>query len=306
VNKRVSSFEQYVLTFNTQATISHAEQLNLPLNMHFTEPGQPFFIEIETDDVEDPDGEGRGLFETFFAVATTQVDDEDDDDEPTTIKEKRTRPRVEVASTADRRPTKKRTSAQVVIKPTDAPSVTTSQHTLRRTSQVAVANISNDTQRTQASRTQTQYRSQHSDATARGERRSKTKSTTEPLFIPASQPELTQREQQVLQESGWGDGNIAYEDFEALMGDDGEEVDFDVSRNGGGGRSESVNVKFGQRKELELPSDGEPSDDSHKENDESGREEIPATQITMASVCPFSTSLTCSLTWSILELPPSF
>lgn len=77
-----------------QATTSLAASLNLPLNIHFTDPGQPLFIEIETDDLDEPDypqdedgedvdvddGSSR-IWECFFALATVRIEGEDEDED---------------------------------------------------------------------------------------------------------------------------------------------------------------------------------------------------------------------------------
>jgi hypothetical protein len=49
----------------------------------------------------------------------------------------------------------------------------------------------------------------------------------EPLFIPGTQ--LTQEEQSILRHTGLGDGDFG--DFEAMMQDEGEEVEFQPSQN---------------------------------------------------------------------------
>lgn len=77
-----------------QATTSLAASLNLPLNIHFTDPGQPLFIEIETDDLDEPDypqdedgedvdvddGSSR-IWECFFALATVRIEGEGEDED---------------------------------------------------------------------------------------------------------------------------------------------------------------------------------------------------------------------------------
>jgi hypothetical protein len=91
----------------------------------------------------------------------------------------------------------------------------------------------------------------------------------EPLFLQPSQ--LSQREQRVLKDSGWGDGTLAAEDFAAFMDADGEEVE----------------IGFSQPKDFKLPSDGEPAGDSSKEEmdaDGSFDDELSASQIPPGSV----------------------
>jgi hypothetical protein len=220
------------------------------VNLHFTEPGEPLFIEIETDEMEEPDGEGRGLFETFFAIATTRVDDDEDDDSPTNSGRDK-RAREESASIADRRPAKRRQSQQVVTKVANT-SVVASQATLRQASRAASAipppPPAAVPPRSQVPGTQA------------------TEKASEPLFLQPSQ--LSQREQEILQQSGWGDGAVDYDEFVAFMDDEGEEVN------------------PGRGDELVLPSDGE----AVSSKDDSGEEErLPATQVPTASVriCPF-------------------
>ncbi|KAJ7497250.1 Rad9-domain-containing protein [Mycena latifolia] len=181
------------------ATIAFAESMSLALELRFTDPAAPLFIDVEGDNAD-----------TLFVISTSQV------------------PGAPVPSQAPTNP-KKREREET---PRDFSRIKKSMKVVQRTDAASLAEAERASRSQSTSRTAgsmppppvppRSFRSHHeemSDAQMTpGPSRSR-----EPLFLPMSS-QLSAADEQIIRDTGLGIENMNTEELEMMLEGDGEEV----------------------------------------------------------------------------------
>ncbi|KAH8103973.1 Rad9-domain-containing protein [Cristinia sonorae] len=200
------------------AAIAFAESCNLTLDLRFTDPADPLFIEAE----------GADLYDTLFIISMSQVtgvtaSNNNTSHSRSTRQPTRKRPledsRTETASSSGRNTPllgsgKKR--PQKAIVPVEPSKMARATSSIRDSPAGSMPPPP-----VPASATRQILPSQRYPPHSQGAARQPTPQE-EPLFLPSSQ--LSQADQELIRESGLGIEDMNMDEFNAMMDDDGEEV----------------------------------------------------------------------------------
>ncbi|KAF7361933.1 hypothetical protein MVEN_00538300 [Mycena venus] len=192
------------------ATIAFAESMSLALELRFTDPAAPLFIDVEGDNAD-----------TLFVISTSQV------------------PGAPMASQASTVNPKKREREET---PRDFARIKKSMKAVQRTDAASVslahADRASRSQSTATSRTagsmppppvlQRSYQSHHEE-TFDAQMTPGPSRHEEPLFLPMSS-QMSAADEQILRETGLGIEEMNADELEMMLEGDGEEVEFTGSQ----------------------------------------------------------------------------
>ena len=172
-----------------QATIAYVESMEAVLNVRFTDPAAPLYVNVQSDSIE-----------SLFAMSTSRVPGAPEPPEATVPRQTRS---AEPSGSVQGRRTNKRPTDETTMRRTPAKVVQrVSPHALaRRTSGAQPSAPSHAPERHQPSHPLRQPRE-------------------EPLFLPGSQ--MSAADKEALHASGLGDMDA--DEFNAMMYDEGVEV----------------------------------------------------------------------------------
>ncbi|KAJ6593856.1 Rad9-domain-containing protein [Mycena capillaripes] len=185
------------------ATIAFAESMSLPLELRFTDPAAPLFIDVEGDNAD-----------TLFVISTSQVPGAPMPSQVPTNPKKREREETP----RDFARIKKSMKA---VQRTDAASLAQADRASRSQSTTRTAGSMPPPpvpQRSFQSQPEEMFNAQMTPGPPR---------TQEPLFLPTSS-QLSAADEQILRETGLGLEDMTAEELEMMLQDDGEEVAFDA------------------------------------------------------------------------------
>ncbi|TCD69521.1 hypothetical protein EIP91_007451 [Steccherinum ochraceum] len=231
------------------AAIAFAESCDLTLNLRFTDPADPLFIEAE----------GADLYETLFIISMSQVSG-------VTTANFSQHVRQQQQQQQHRAPSKKRRleedSGQASGSGSNGSGNGSGNEALRRKPNRAVVPVDRRAARETSSirDTSTPARSmpppplpasvansQRAPSAGPSYSQAQAEMDPEPLFLPSTQ--LSQADQELIRESGLGIESMNADEFNAMMDDEGEEVE--VPGGGGGGDVEMEMDGYEGRDEVE-------------------------------------------------------
>ncbi|KAL0577028.1 hypothetical protein V5O48_004962 [Marasmius crinis-equi] len=208
--KGIKADPQLIWSFEeaeVQATIAFAEASALALDLRFTTPAAPLFIDIEGDN-----------FETLFVISTSQVQVSTSQQSRETPQPVKKRLREETPGDISGRFKK----PMKAVQSTDRASMIRDDISLR--SSVPPPSLPPGIHR-EPSRPPTSGSRLVPQAGATGP----IPQPRDPLFLPSAS-QLTIKDENALRESGLGIENMTVDEFNAMMADDGED-DIKLSRN---------------------------------------------------------------------------
>ncbi|THH15263.1 hypothetical protein EW146_g5185 [Bondarzewia mesenterica] len=215
----------FCLRFIIQATIAYAESMALALDLKFTEPAAPLFIEVQSDNIE-----------SLFVISTSQA----------LGASKGTRATSQARSTTEStasQPRQRAREGDSEGRGSLAPERRRPMKVAQRTDAAGLAKTTGEAQRSQSRALGSmpppsvphhstsmppppsipaysqQYQSRVGTQAAESSRQA------EPLFLPSSQ--MSVADEEALRASGLGIDNMDADDFRAMMEDEGEEVGFE-------------------------------------------------------------------------------
>lgn len=236
------------------ATIAYAESMALSLDMRFTDPSAPLFIDVEGDNSE-----------TLFVISTSQVHgcasgsgsgskSSSGPQQQTPVRKKRDREEEDPTSSGNGRPKK----PIKVVQRSDPASLVREESSYRSQSSRALGSMPPPP----------------SYPEVRGSRSSMAPppppNAREPLFLPSSS-QLSIADEEVIRASGLGIEKMNAEELEAMLEGDGEEVAFDFASQ----RSTAA-LEHHQELEEDLYDDG--PDHTGKDRFELRDDELALTQ----------------------------
>ncbi|KAJ7462242.1 Rad9-domain-containing protein [Mycena galericulata] len=184
------------------ATIAFAESMSLALELRFTDPAAPLFIDVDGDNSD-----------TLFVISTSQV------------------PGAPVPSQVPSNP-KKREREET---PRDFARIKKSMKVVQRTDAVSLAQADRVSRSQSTSRTATSmppppvpqrsYPTQPEEM-ADAQMTPVPSRKREPLFLPMSSSQLSAVDEQIIRDTGLGIENMDAEELEMMLEGDGEEVTF--------------------------------------------------------------------------------
>ncbi|THU99152.1 hypothetical protein K435DRAFT_964605 [Dendrothele bispora CBS 962.96] len=221
------------------ATIAFAHASNLPIDIRFTDPTAPLFIELEGDS-----------FETLFVISTNQVQTSTSETKLVREGSAPVRKRLRDETPAGETPRFKK--PMKVVQATDRASMardasmtretpmsmshsrlSVSQQSLSPLPTIPPPQLSNgryeNSLRVSTPLSDTWAHQPLSATTARNHLESENQHnhSQDPLFLPSSS-QLSIMDEDALRESGLGIEKMTAEEFDAMMEDEGEEVDTDM------------------------------------------------------------------------------
>ncbi|KAJ7188321.1 Rad9-domain-containing protein [Mycena filopes] len=203
------------------ATIAFAESMSLALEVRFTDPAAPLFIDVEGDNAD-----------TLFVISTSQVPGAPIPSQIPTNPKKREREETPRDFARFKKPMK-------AVQATDAASFAQADRSAR----------SQSTSRTAGSMPpppvpDRSFRSQHEE-TVHAEMTPVPSRVREPLFLPASS-QLSAADEQVIRDTGLGIEDMDAEEFAMMLEGEGEEVVFT------GSQADSTKPKVDPDEEMEF------------------------------------------------------
>ncbi|KAJ7132795.1 Rad9-domain-containing protein [Mycena crocata] len=188
------------------ATIAFAESMSLALELRFTDPAAPLFIDVEGDSSE-----------TLFVISTSQVPGAPMPSQRTTNPKKREREETPRDFARIKKPMK-------AVQRTDAASLAQADRAAR----------SQSTSRTSGSMAPPPLPQRPSQSPSRHKGMPDAQMTPmasrnrEPLFLPMSS-QLSAADEQIIRDTGLGIEDMNAEELEMMLEGDGEEVAFDTA-----------------------------------------------------------------------------
>ncbi|KAJ7680277.1 Rad9-domain-containing protein [Mycena polygramma] len=191
------------------ATIAFAESMSLPLELRFTDPAAPLFIDVEGDNAD-----------TLFVISTSQVPGAPMPSQVSTNAKKREREETPRDFARIKKPMK-------AVQRTDAASLAQADRASRSQSMSRTAGSMPPPPVPQRS-----FQSQHEETFA-AQMTPGPSRVQEPLFLPSSQPpssQLSAADEQIIRDTGLGIEDMNAEELAMMLEGDGEEVGFDAGQ----------------------------------------------------------------------------
>ncbi|KAF8210184.1 Rad9-domain-containing protein, partial [Mycena galopus ATCC 62051] len=192
------------------ATIAFAESMSLALEIRFTDPAAPLFIDVEGDNAD-----------TLFVISTSQVPGAPMPSQASTVNPKK---REREETPRDHARIKKPMKA---VQRTDAASLAQADRAASRSQSMATSRPAGSMPPPPVP--QRSFQSQQHEETFDAQMTPGPSRHKEPLFLPMSS-QMSAADEQVLRDTGLGIEDMNAEDLEMMLEGDGEEVEFTASQ----------------------------------------------------------------------------
>ena len=194
-----------LLIVTVKATLAFADSMSLSIDLRFTDPAAPLFIDVEGDNVE-----------TLFVISTSQVHGAASSTQRTNTQTTNTKKREREQSSNETPRTKK---PMKVVQPVDPDTYSNRSHSVSRSNSHVPGSMPPPSFVPNRSSYQVPPSTGFGNNSGAGPSKQK-----EPLFLPSSQ--MSAADEEVLKSTGLGIETMNANELADLLDGEGEEVDF--------------------------------------------------------------------------------